>query len=118
MKRHWFKTQVRRLKQSASRRRSRLNIRRKNAFEDAYTLLRLRTAEEMRGRLHITFAEEEGVDAGGLSREFFEILAKEMLNPNYAIITSTEDERTFQPNPNPNFVICEVRPHLQPSGCG
>ena len=118
VKRHWFKTQVRRLKQSASRRSLRLNIRRKNVFEDAYASLRLRTAEEMRGRLHITFAEEEGVDAGGLSREFFEILAKEMFNPNYALFTSTEDGCTFQPNPNPNFVICEVRPHLQPYGCG
>jgi len=54
----------------------------------------------MRGRLHITFRNEEGVDAGGLSREFFGILAKEMFNPNYALFTSTEDGCTFQPNPN------------------
>lgn len=54
----------------------------------------------MRGRLHITFRNEEGVDAGGLSREFFEILAKEIFNPNYALFTSTEDGCTFQPNPN------------------
>jgi E3 ubiquitin-protein ligase HUWE1 len=54
----------------------------------------------MRGRLHITFRSEEGVDAGGLSREFFAILAKEIFNPNYALFTSTEDGCTFQPNPN------------------
>jgi E3 ubiquitin-protein ligase HUWE1 len=102
VKRQWFKTQMRRLRQQASRRHGslRLHIRRKYVFEDAYHQLRLRNAEEMRGRLHITFREEEGVDAGGLSREFFGILAKEMFNPNYALFTSTEDGCTFQPNPN------------------
>jgi len=105
VKRQWFKTQVRRLRQHASRRHGslRLSIRRKHVFEDAYHQLRLRNADEMRGRLHITFRNEEGVDAGGLSREFFGILAKEMFNPNYALFTSTEDGCTFQPNPNSNI---------------
>jgi len=99
VKRHWFKAQVRRLR---SRRHGslRLSIRRKHVFEDAYHQLSPRTAEEMRGRLHITFRNEEGVDAGGLSREFFEILAREMFNANYALFTATEDGCTFQPNPN------------------
>lgn len=102
VKRQWFKTQLRRLRQQASRRHGslRLHIRRKHVFEDAYHQLRLRNADEMRGRLHITFRNEDGVDAGGLSREFFGILAKEMFNPNYALFTSTEDGSTFQPNQN------------------
>mmetsp|Transcript_3628 Transcript_3628/g.8298 ORF Transcript_3628/g.8298 Transcript_3628/m.8298 type:complete len:4344 (+) Transcript_3628:221-13252(+) len=102
VKRQWFKTQVRRLRQQASRRHGslRLHIRRRHVFEDAYHALRLRNADEMRGRLHITFRNEDGVDAGGLSREFFGILSKEMFNPNYALFTSTEDGSTFQPNPN------------------
>jgi len=104
VKRHWFKLQVRRLRQQANRRYGsiRLHIRRDHVFEDAYQQLSLRNAEEMRGRLHITFRNEQGVDAGGLSREFFGILAKEIFNPNYALFTSTEDGCTFQPNPNSN----------------
>lgn len=100
VKRQWFKSQIRRLRQQASRRHGslRLIIRRKNVFEEAYHQLRLRNEDEMRSRLHITFRNEEGVDAGGLSREFFGILAKEMFNPNYALFTSTEDGCTFQPN--------------------
>jgi len=100
VKRQWFKSQIRRLRQHASRRHGslRLVIRRKNVFEEAYQQLRLRNEDEMRSRLHITFRNEEGVDAGGLSREFFGILAKEMFNPNYALFTSTEDGCTFQPN--------------------
>ena len=102
VKRQWFRTCLRRLRQHASRRHGglRLHIRRKHVFEDAYHQLTVRNAEEMRGRLSITFRDEEGVDAGGLSREFFAILAKEMFNPNYALFTSTEDGCTFQPNPN------------------
>lgn len=102
VKRQWFKTQVRRLRQQASRRHGslRLHIRRKHVFEDAYHQLQPRNSDEMRGRLHVTFRNEEGVDAGGVSREFFGILAKEMFNPNYALFTSTEDGCTFQPNPN------------------
>lgn len=98
VKRQWFKTQVRRLRRRHSS--LRLTIRRDHVFEDAYHQLIIREADEMRGRLHITFRNEEGVDAGGLSREFFAILAKEMFNPNYALFTSTEDGCTFQPNPH------------------
>jgi hypothetical protein len=60
-------------------------------FEDSFHAFVHRNADELRGRLHVTFQNEVGVDAGGLSREFFEILAKEMFNPNYALFMSTED---------------------------
>lgn len=102
VKRFWFKQQMRKLRSQANRRHGsyRITIRRDRVFEDAYNQLRFRNADELRGRLHVTFANEEGVDAGGLSREFFGILAKEMFNPNYALFTSTEDGCTFQPNPH------------------
>ena len=111
VKRQWFKTQVRRLRQQANRRHGslRLNLRRKRVFEDSYHAFNHRSAEELRGRLQITFVDEEGVDAGGLSREFFAILAKEMFNPNYALFMSTEDGCTFQPNPNSSINIDHLR---------
>jgi len=101
VKRHWFKTQVRRLRQQANRRYGslRLVVRRSNVFADSYHQLRLRNSDEMRGRLVVSFRQEAGVDAGGLSRNWFSILAQEMFNPNYALFTSTEDGCTFQPNP-------------------
>ena len=39
-------------------------------FEYSFHQLRVRNAEEMRGRLHITFQNEDGIDAGGLTREW------------------------------------------------
>ena len=111
VKRQWFKTQVRRLRQQANRRHGnlRLNLRRKHVFEDSFHAFTHRSAGELRGRLQITFVDEEGVDAGGLSREFFAILAKEMFNPNYALFMSTEDGCTFQPNPNSSINVDHLR---------
>jgi len=111
VKRQWFKTQVRRQRQQASRRHGsfRLNLRRKHVFEDSFHAFVHRNADELRGRLHITFRNEEGVDAGGVSREFFAILAKEMFNPNYALFMSTEDGCTFQPNPNSSINPDDMR---------
>lgn len=127
VKRQWFKTQVRRLRQQASRRHGsfRLNLRRKTVFEDSFHAFVHRNADEIRGRLHITFQSEEGVDAGGVSREFFEILAKEMFNPNYALFMSTEDGCTFQVSIPLHFLtllcsacdsfLCYATPLFQPN---
>ena len=52
----------------------------------------------MRRRLNVTFLQEEGVDASGLTREWFTVLAREIFNPNYALFSSTGDGVTFQPN--------------------
>ncbi len=35
------------------------------------------------GKLSVKFHEEEGVDAGGVTREWYSILAREIFNPNY-----------------------------------
>ena len=152
VKRIWFKTQLRRLRQQASRRHGsfRLTLRRKHVFEDSFhafvhrnagklvricpnqenDILRSRsfpvsisltlphscsifrisqTADELHRKLNVSFVGEEGVDAGGLSREFFAILAKEMFNPNYALFMSTEDGCTFQPNPNSSINPDDLR---------
>lgn len=111
VKRAWFKSQLRRVKQQASRRHGslRLSLRRKHVFEDSFHAFTHRNADELRGRLHVTFQDEDGVDAGGLSREFFAILAREMFNPNYALFMSTEDGCTFQPNPNSSINPDDLR---------
>jgi E3 ubiquitin-protein ligase HUWE1 len=53
----------------------------------------------MRGRLHITFDGEEGIDAGGLTREWYNILAHKIFDANYALFKAGADGVTFQPNP-------------------
>lgn len=40
---------------------------------------------DLKQRLRIQFEGEEGIDAGGLTREWFVILSKEIFNPNYCL---------------------------------
>ncbi|KAJ0408912.1 hypothetical protein ATCC90586_005949 [Pythium insidiosum] len=54
---------------------------------------------ELRRKLHVSFTGEEGIDAGGVTREWYVILAREIFNPNYVLFTSAADSPTFQPNP-------------------
>jgi HECT-domain (ubiquitin-transferase) len=100
-KRAYFRAQLRRLRQHSTRRHGslRLNVPRAQVFEYSFHQLRIRSAEEMRGRLHITFEGEEGVDAGGLTREWYGILAREIFNADYALFKAGADGVTFQPNP-------------------
>jgi E3 ubiquitin-protein ligase HUWE1 len=53
----------------------------------------------MKGRLVVNFHDEEGIDAGGLTREWYMILSREIFNPNYCLFTRGQDGATFQPNP-------------------
>ncbi|KAF7724152.1 hypothetical protein EC973_001277 [Apophysomyces ossiformis] len=77
-----------------------LNVRRQYVFEDSYHQLQGRTGNEIKyGKLNVRFYNEEGMDAGGVSREWFSVLARQMFDPNYALfITSAADKLTYQPN--------------------
>ncbi|OZJ01837.1 hypothetical protein BZG36_05295, partial [Bifiguratus adelaidae] len=77
-----------------------LNVRRQYVFEDSYHQLQGRTGDEIKyGKLNVHFYDEEGVDAGGVTREWFSVLARQMFDPNYALFkTSAADKLTYQPN--------------------
>jgi E3 ubiquitin-protein ligase HUWE1 len=77
-----------------------LKVRRNNIFEDSFNKLRPLKAAEMKGRMNIRFDREEGVDAGGVSREWFTILAREMFNANYGLFIPSGTDGAFQPNKN------------------
>ncbi|VDM14874.1 unnamed protein product [Wuchereria bancrofti] len=54
---------------------------------------------EWKARFYIIFEGEEGQDAGGLLREWFSIITREIFNPNYALfITSPGDRVTYMIN--------------------
>ncbi|EGE04949.1 DNA binding protein URE-B1 [Trichophyton equinum CBS 127.97] len=77
-----------------------LSVRRDQVFLDSFKSLYFKTADEMKyGKLSIRFHGEEGVDAGGVSREWFQVLARGMFNPDYALfIPVASDRTTFHPN--------------------
>eukprot|EP01061_Rhynchopus_euleeides_P025700 TRINITY_DN4174_c0_g1_i2.p1 TRINITY_DN4174_c0_g1~~TRINITY_DN4174_c0_g1_i2.p1 ORF type:complete len:1013 (+),score=509.00 TRINITY_DN4174_c0_g1_i2:269-3040(+) len=97
-KRNWFRERIKK-DQDQHRHQTSIKISRSNVFHDSFLRLR-RPAQTLKGNLRVTFKGEEGVDGGGLKREWFQVLAKEMFNPDYALFIPSEEGNTFQPNPN------------------
>ena len=52
-------------------------------------------SNDLKGKLNIEFLGEEGLDAGGLIREWFLLLSKEVFNPNYALFKPSSNGNTF-----------------------
>ncbi|KAI0243771.1 E3 ubiquitin-protein ligase tom1 [Massospora cicadina] len=77
-----------------------LNVRRQYVFEDSFRQFQGRSGQEIKyGKLNVKFHDEEGVDAGGVTREWFSVLSRQMFNPNYALFkSSANDKVTYQPN--------------------
>ncbi|CAG8500448.1 3553_t:CDS:10 [Paraglomus brasilianum] len=77
-----------------------LNVRRQYVFDDSFQFLQRRTGDEIKyNKLSVRFYDEEGVDAGGVTREWFQVLARQMFNEDYALFkTSAADRLTYQPN--------------------
>jgi E3 ubiquitin-protein ligase HUWE1 len=78
-----------------------MTVRRDNIFHDSYRSLYYKKPEEIKyGKLNIKFQDEEGVDAGGVTREWFHELVKQMFNPGYVLFNPIASDRTtFHPNP-------------------
>ncbi|CAD6898389.1 unnamed protein product [Tilletia controversa] len=77
-----------------------LNVRRTEVFGDSQKAFSRYTGPEIKhGRLNVRFLGEEGIDAGGVTREWFSVLARAMFNPDYALFTPcAADRTTYQPN--------------------
>ncbi|KAH9407759.1 E3 ubiquitin-protein ligase huwe1 [Tyrophagus putrescentiae] len=99
VKRRYFREELKRLDQGVLRRGLSLPVNRANVFEDSFRALDRLSAEEWKGLFRISFEGEEGQDAGGLLREWYTIIAREIFNPNYALFThSPGDGVTYMIN--------------------
>ncbi|KAG8168790.1 hypothetical protein KVR01_001539 [Diaporthe batatas] len=78
-----------------------IKIRRSHIFEDSFAEISRQSATDLKKRLMIKFDGEDGLDYGGLSREFFFLLSHEMFNPFYCLFEySAHDNYTLQINPH------------------
>jgi len=77
----------------------RLELSRSEVFEDSYRQVVKMRPKDMRKRLMVKFQGEEGLDYGGVAREWLYLLSHEMLNPYYGLFQySREDIYTLQIN--------------------
>ena len=77
-----------------------ITVRREQVFLDSYRALFFKTNDEIKNsKLEITFKGESGVDAGGVTREWYQVLSRQMFNPDYALFLPVpSDKTTFHPN--------------------
>ncbi|KAJ7188201.1 hypothetical protein C8R46DRAFT_1341056 [Mycena filopes] len=102
-KRNYFTQQLHRRPNSRDHHGTlQLNVRRARVFEDSFQHLQRKTGDQIKhGKLSVRFYDEEGVDAGGVTREWFQILARQMFDPNNALFQPCAADRlTYQPNKN------------------
>lgn len=76
-----------------------LEVNRNNLVED--TLRQVSSGElNLRKPLKIHFLGEEGIDEGGVKKEFFQLIVKELFDQNFGMFHYYEDQRLFWFNPD------------------
>ncbi|XP_055708145.1 E3 ubiquitin-protein ligase Nedd-4 isoform X2 [Phlebotomus papatasi] len=95
----YFKSQLR--KPTSVPNKFEIKVRRGSIFEDSYRVLNSVTKTDLlKTKLWVEFEGEVGLDYGGLAREWFFLLSKEMFNPYYGLFEySAMDNYTLQINP-------------------
>ncbi len=84
-KKKYFKFEIKKLGLEKAVHPITLQIRRNYIFEDSYHQLKDRKADEMKSKITVKIVGEEAIDVGGVKREWFTLLAKEMFNPNLGL---------------------------------
>ncbi|CAG2062424.1 unnamed protein product, partial [Timema podura] len=72
-----------------------LFVDRNNLVQDTIRELTKYNTSELKKPLKVTFLGEEAVDAGGVTKEFFMLLLREILDPKYGMFRYYEETRTM-----------------------
>ncbi|KAH9553001.1 hypothetical protein CY35_09G097100 [Sphagnum magellanicum] len=85
----------------SERRLLQIVVRRDHVFQDSYLQFATISDDDLRNPLSVHFVGEVGRDDGGVTRDWYSVLSKEIFNPQYALFTlSAADDYTFQINQN------------------
>uniref|UniRef100_A0A8C5HW90 E3 ubiquitin-protein ligase n=1 Tax=Gouania willdenowi TaxID=441366 RepID=A0A8C5HW90_GOUWI len=77
-----------------------ITVSRKTLFEDSFQQIMSFHPQDLRRRLWIIYPGEEGLDYGGVAREWFFLLSHEVLNPMYCLFEyAGKDNYCLQINP-------------------
>ncbi|XP_049865182.1 ubiquitin-protein ligase E3A isoform X2 [Pectinophora gossypiella] len=80
----------------------RLKVRRSHIIDDALVELEMVAMEralDLKKQLVVEFEGEQGVDEGGVSKEFFHLVVDQIFNPDYGMFTHHVDTHTVWFNP-------------------
>ncbi|KAM7466704.1 hypothetical protein LguiB_014266 [Lonicera macranthoides] len=99
-KRAYFRSRIRHQHEQHLSGPLRISVRRAYVLEDSYNQLRMKPTQDLKGRLNVHFQGEEGIDAGGLTREWYQLLSRVIFDKGTLLFTTGGNDATFQPNPN------------------
>ena len=72
-----------------------LRIRRNHLLEDALNEIARQKPRDLFKPLRVHFIGEDGIDAGGVKKEFFQLLVTELLCPDYGMLVYQPESRTY-----------------------
>ncbi|PSR95563.1 E3 ubiquitin-protein like [Actinidia chinensis var. chinensis] len=99
-KRAYFRSRIRQQHEQHLPGPLQISVRRAYVLEDSYNQLRMRSSQDLKSRLNVHFQGEEGIDAGGLTREWYQLLSRVIFDKGALLFTTVGNDATFQPNPN------------------
>jgi len=83
-KRQWFFQKLKKKRTHVHGGQLSLTVRRQYVFQDSFDALRYSSGDEIKyGKIGVKFKGEDGIDAGGVTREWYSVLAKQIFDPNF-----------------------------------
>jgi hypothetical protein len=77
-----------------------IEVRRDYIIRDAMIQLDRIKSQDLKKQLRVQFYQEEGVDEGGLQKEFFQLAIREILHPKYGMFLLNEDTNCYWFHPS------------------
>lgn len=74
-----------------------LKIRRDHIIDDALVeleMIAMSNPKDLKKQLVVEFSGEQGIDEGGVSKEFFQLIIEEIFNPDYGMFINNDDTNT------------------------
>ncbi|KAJ1723419.1 hypothetical protein LPJ53_002229 [Coemansia erecta] len=70
-----------------------LEVRRDSLVRDTLYQLDLKLSQDLRKQLKVRFVGEEGVDEGGVQKEFFQLIVRDVFAPKYGIFKANDESQ-------------------------
>ncbi|XP_055338983.1 E3 ubiquitin-protein ligase SMURF2-like [Paramacrobiotus metropolitanus] len=97
-----FRTEIQNIQPQSGH--CRLEVSREGIFEESYRQILRYRAKDLRKRLMVKFKGEDGIDYGGVTREWLYLLSHEILNPHYGLFQYCQDD-IYQLQINPDSAV-------------
>ena len=82
-----------------------IELNRETLCDDSFCFLSNLKPEYARSQFLIKFKDEEGVDYGGVGKEWFHLLSSEIFKPSYGLFTVNNESNQLEINKHATFIL-------------